>query len=191
MIPGFTRTRKCKGLEKSLKTVDLYLPKLVDCRTTWFYFVWRRRWHHNNEFTGRTCSAHCNSLPVVVGVLKFPVKDLDHWTSSSSSLVKPSQTMEFYIDIVYFLILFLAARVVIDRETQRSRGFGFVTFYEERDVQTAIDQLDGQVKRLSTMMTGQETFFSIHLSLGTSTMCILLVRTTKLLVQKKMFVSSW
>ena len=93
--------------------------------------------------------------------------------------------MEFYIDIAYFLILFLAARVVIDRDTQQSRGFGFVTFYDERDVQTAIDQLDGQVKRLSTMMTWQETFFSIHLSLGTSTMCILLVRTTKLLVQKK------
>ena len=33
-IPGFRRTRKCKGLQKSLKTVDLYLPKLVDCRTT-------------------------------------------------------------------------------------------------------------------------------------------------------------
>ena len=143
------------------------------------------------KFTGCIYVVHCNSLPVVVVVLKFPIKDLDHWTSSSSSLVKPSQTMEFYIDIVYFLILFLAARVVIDRETQRSRGFGFVTFYEERDVQTAIEQLDGQVKRLSTMMTGQETFFSIHLSLGTSTMCILLVRTTKLLVQKKMFVSSW
>ena len=60
--------------------------------------------------------------------------------------------MELYIDIVYFLILFLAARVVIDRETQRSRGFGFVTFYEERDVKTAIDQLDGGVKLLSTMM---------------------------------------
>ena len=34
------------------------------------------------------------------------------------------------------------------------------------------------------LVTGQETFFSIHLSLGTSTMCILLVQTTKLLVQK-------
>ena len=104
------------------------------------------------KFTGRTCSVHCNSLPVVVGVLKFPIKDLDHWTSSSSSLVKPSQTMEFYIDIVYFLILFLAARVVIDRDTQRSRGFGFVTFVDEKDVETAIDQLNGGVKLLSTMM---------------------------------------
>ena len=99
------------------------------------------------KFTGRTCSVHCNSLPVVVGVLKFPIKDLDHWTSSSSSLVKPSQTMEFYIDIVYFLILFLAARVVMEREDEtRSRGFGFVTFYEERDAQKAIDDLDGGVK---------------------------------------------
>ena len=105
------------------------------------------------KFTGRTCSVHCNSLPVVVGVLKFPIKDLDHWTSSSSSLVKLSQTMEFYIDIVYFLILFLAARVVMEREDEtRSRGFGFVTFYEERDAQKAIDDLDGGVKLLSTMM---------------------------------------
>ena len=48
-IPGFRRTRKCKGLQKSLKAVDLYLPKLVDCRTTWFYFVWRRRRHHDDE----------------------------------------------------------------------------------------------------------------------------------------------
>ena len=105
------------------------------------------------KFTGRTCSVHCNSLPVVVGVLKFPIKDLDHWTSSSSSLVKPSQTMEFYIDIVYFLILFLAARVVMEREDEtRSRGFGFVTFYEERDAQKAIDDLDRGVKLLSTMM---------------------------------------
>ena len=60
--------------------------------------------------------------------------------------------MEFYIDIVYFLILFLAARVVLDRDTGRSRGFGFVTFFDEGDVQRAIDELDGGVKLLSTMM---------------------------------------
>ena len=60
--------------------------------------------------------------------------------------------MEFYIDIVYFLILFLAARVVEDRETGRSRGFGFVTFYEEKDAEKAINDLDGGVKLLSTMM---------------------------------------
>ena len=61
--------------------------------------------------------------------------------------------MEFYIDIVYFLILFLAARVVMEREDEtRSRGFGFVTFCEEKDAQKAIDDLDGGVKLLSTMM---------------------------------------
>ena len=31
--------------------MDLFLPKLVDCRTTWFYFLWRRRrstpWRRN------------------------------------------------------------------------------------------------------------------------------------------------
>ena len=31
---GFTKIRKCKGLQKSLETVDSYLLKLVDCRTT-------------------------------------------------------------------------------------------------------------------------------------------------------------
>ena len=35
--------KKMQRTSKSLKTVDLYLPKLGDCRTTWLYFVWRRR----------------------------------------------------------------------------------------------------------------------------------------------------
>ena len=35
--------KKYKALEKSLKNRELYLPKLVDCRTTWFYCVWRCR----------------------------------------------------------------------------------------------------------------------------------------------------
>ena len=70
--------------------------------------------------------------------------------------------MEFYIDIVYFLILFLAARVVEDRETGRSRGFGFVTFSEESDVQKAIAQLDGGVKLLSTMMATNSLINLLH-----------------------------
>lgn len=36
------------------------------------------------------------------------------------------------------------ASVAKDRETQRSRGFGFVTFVNEADNQKAIDQLNGQ-----------------------------------------------
>lgn len=38
------------------------------------------------------------------------------------------------------------ARVVYDRESGRSRGFGFVTMASEADVNDAIAALDGQVK---------------------------------------------
>ncbi|MDD9952630.1 MAG: RNA-binding protein [Zetaproteobacteria bacterium] len=36
------------------------------------------------------------------------------------------------------------ARVVFDRETGRSRGFGFVTFDEEEAAKSAITAMDGQ-----------------------------------------------
>ena len=37
-----------------------------------------------------------------------------------------------------------SARVMTDRDSGRSRGFGFVTFVNEDDNQKAIDQLDGK-----------------------------------------------
>lgn len=36
------------------------------------------------------------------------------------------------------------AHVATDRESGRSRGFGFVTFVNEEDNQKAVDQLNGQ-----------------------------------------------
>ena len=36
------------------------------------------------------------------------------------------------------------AKVIYDRETEKSRGFGFVTFAERSSVQKAIQELDGK-----------------------------------------------
>ncbi len=37
-----------------------------------------------------------------------------------------------------------SARVITDRETSRSKGFGFVEFVDESNNQKAVDQLNGQ-----------------------------------------------
>lgn len=36
-----------------------------------------------------------------------------------------------------------SAKVIIDRDTKRSKGFGFVEFENDEDAQAAIDELDG------------------------------------------------
>jgi len=39
----------------------------------------------------------------------------------------------------------MAAKVIIDRDTGRSRGFGFVTYTNGEEASAAIQALDGQV----------------------------------------------
>ena len=41
--------------------------------------------------------------------------------------------------------IFVLARVILDRDTGRSRGFGFVTFVGNEEASSAIQALDGQV----------------------------------------------
>lgn len=42
------------------------------------------------------------------------------------------------------LVVFVA-RIIMDRETGRSRGFGFVTYTSSEEASSAIQALDGQV----------------------------------------------
>ena len=35
-------------------------------------------------------------------------------------------------------------KVIVDRHTNRSRGFGFITFQNEADAQNAIDEMNGK-----------------------------------------------
>nr|GMC73758.1 glycine-rich RNA-binding protein 2, mitochondrial-like [Ipomoea batatas] len=57
------------------------------------------------------------------------------WSTSDASL---QDTFRKYGDVI-------EARVITDRETGRSRGFGFVTFGSAEDASAAIQALDGQM----------------------------------------------
>ena len=48
-IPAFTKIKNAKNFKNRLKAKDLHLPKLVGCRTTWFYLVRSHRRHHDDE----------------------------------------------------------------------------------------------------------------------------------------------
>ncbi|KRH66996.1 hypothetical protein GLYMA_03G140400v4 [Glycine max] len=39
--------------------------------------------------------------------------------------------------------LFIGARIIMDRETGRSRGFGFVTYTSDEEASSTIQALDG------------------------------------------------
>ena len=56
------------------------------------------------------------------------------WDTTDSSL---GQAFETYGEVT-------EAKVITDRETGRSRGFGFVTFVEATAADTAISEMDGK-----------------------------------------------
>lgn len=57
------------------------------------------------------------------------------WATSDVSLRKAFETFGVVRD----------AKVITDRESGQSRGFGFVTFEQEDDARTAMDQMNGAV----------------------------------------------
>ena len=57
-----------------------------------------------------------------------------NWSMRGNDL---KDTFSKYGEIVF-------ARVVLDKETKRSKGFGFVEFTNEEDAQKAKDEMDGQ-----------------------------------------------
>nr|BAD95222.1 hypothetical protein [Arabidopsis thaliana] len=48
--------------------------------------------------------------------------------------------------IVSFVCYCLIARLIKDQQTQRPKGFGFITFESEDDAQKALKALNGKVK---------------------------------------------
>ena len=75
----------------------------------------------------------------------FLVKDLSGWQSGSMWAICPGRTappiwrqlFKQYGDVA-------AAEVIMDRETGRSRGFGFVQMANDADMEPAINALNGQ-----------------------------------------------
>ena len=51
-------------------------------------------------------------------------------------------------NICWLKLAFIVARIIMDRETGRSRGFGFVTYVSSEGASSAIQALDGQVTLL-------------------------------------------
>ena len=55
------------------------------------------------------------------------------WDTNDASLTDAFQSFGTVVE----------AKVITDRDTGRSRGFGFVTFQDSKDAATAIQEMDG------------------------------------------------
>ena len=57
-----------------------------------------------------------------------------------------------------------AVKIICDRDTGRSRGFGFVSFTSEQEAEAALQALDGRVSEF-VLFTCYLSGFAIHFSL--------------------------
>lgn len=63
-----------------------------------------------------------------------------------SSLLGPYQPLPYSCRAPLHLPVCVAAKIIFDRNTGRSRGFGFVAFSSGEDAQTALAGMDGKVR---------------------------------------------
>jgi len=88
-----------------------------------------------------------------------PINDIHSlWASATSHLYNMADKLNLW----NFCCLFLfTAHVIIDRETRRSRGFGFVTFEDAKAFEKAL-LLDGTV--MVILLCGKKLFSSFNVN---------------------------
>lgn len=62
----------------------------------------------------------------------------------SSLHIKRTVILVLYMERV-LIKFYTVAKVIVDRETGRSKGFGFITYTSNEDASSALQALDGQV----------------------------------------------